>query len=108
MNHSSMMRTIRNPVKSLRSPFLRLKRAGNLISFVPVIHDPPRVMCELQIPRPHALPSTGASRYDRFMQSAVHSDTLPVVSYKPKELALKEPTGAVPNTSLSLHWTCCQ
>ena len=61
-SYISTLRTTRKPVKSLRSPFFRLKRAGRRMSLLPVNQEPPRVMRELQMPRLHALPSAGASR----------------------------------------------
>ena len=54
------------------------------------------MMREEQIPRPHALPSAGASRSERFMQSMVHSATLPMTSCRPNAFGAKRPTGATP------------
>ena len=61
-HNGSTLRTTLNPVKSFLSPFFKLKRAGRRTSRDPVNQEPPRVMRELQIPRPQALPSPGASR----------------------------------------------
>src|SRR5579863_9862483 len=57
-------------------------------------------------------PSTGAPSYPSCQQSSTHSQTLPIISYKPNGLGLNTPTGevseypSVQRTPPAFVWCC--
>jgi hypothetical protein len=89
-------------VMTTRKPRFRLRRcSGSLIlraerkSLDLRPHAPPLRTRKLQSPTVHAIPLLGALPKDPFQQSAVHSQTLPCMSNRPKVLGLREPTATV-------------
>jgi hypothetical protein len=71
----------------LRFPVVSLSRLAERALRGLLFHDAPRSTRKAQSPASQTDPSEGDAVYDVFQQSAVHSHTLPIMSYRPNGLA---------------------
>lgn len=95
----AILRTTRKPMTSARIDGVALKRAADRSIAGPSRQPPPRTTRMPLCPSSAGLPSWGVESKESCHRSAVHSRTLPCMSYNPYAFAGNPPVSTGPDAS---------